>query len=184
MQADNPHWPRPLLGAIVAMNRDNVIGVHGGIPWHYRTDMQRFKRQTVNTVVIMGRLTWASIGGKPLAQRRNIVISRSRIAGAECYPRVDQALKKYHAHNIWIIGGGQLYRACFADLNFLDVTRVPDRVEAANAVTFPQIQPDVWQPCRQCVIDAENHLINLQYIRRTWPGDADTGGPPAGGFPD
>ncbi|MFH1417459.1 MAG: dihydrofolate reductase [Planctomycetota bacterium] len=61
---------------IVAMTRDRVIGRDGAIPWRDPEDMRHFKRTTTGHAVVMGRKTFESIG-KPLPDRRNIVITRN-----------------------------------------------------------------------------------------------------------
>ncbi|MEM7196294.1 MAG: dihydrofolate reductase, partial [Pseudomonadota bacterium] len=91
-QSDRCNWPKPLVGALVAMNADRIIGLDGTIPWHHSEDLKRFKRLTTGTVIIMGRLTWESIGSKPLPERKNIVISRSQVDSVECYTSVESAL--------------------------------------------------------------------------------------------
>jgi dihydrofolate reductase len=62
---------------IVAMTADRVIGRAGRLPWHEPEDVKHFKRTTVGHAVIMGRKTFESIG-KPLPDRRNIVVTRDR----------------------------------------------------------------------------------------------------------
>ncbi len=165
--ADRQHWPKPLIGAFVAINPPRIIGVDGQIPWHYGDDLKRFKVNTSGTVIVMGRLTWESIGSKPLPNRTNIVISRNHVNGAECYTSVDEALDQYAPEDVWVIGGGQIYRAAFDRLNFLDVTYIPDTVEAENVVTFPEIDPDLWQQCSQHSFGEHHVLQNRQYLRRT-----------------
>ena len=55
---------------IVAVSDNNVIGKNGTMPWHLKTDLQRFKELTTNHCVIMGRKCYESIG-KPLPNRTN-----------------------------------------------------------------------------------------------------------------
>ena len=50
-----------MVGIIVAVSPEGIIGVDGGIPWHYSADMKRFKRITMGSTVIMGRHTWESL---------------------------------------------------------------------------------------------------------------------------
>jgi dihydrofolate reductase len=69
------------IAIIVAMTRNRVIGKEGRIPWRDPEDLQHFKRLTTGHAVIMGRKTFESIG-RPLANRRNIIISRSDDAAA------------------------------------------------------------------------------------------------------
>ena len=89
--ANSRDMPTPLRGAIVAMTRDNVIGLDGGLPWHYSENLKRFKRRTMGYAVVLGRVTWESIGRKALPGRRNIVISRSAVPGVECYHGIEIA---------------------------------------------------------------------------------------------
>ena len=121
--------PRPLRGAIVAMTRDRVIGANGRLPWHYREDMLRFKRRTMGSAVLMGRVTWDSLNRKPLPGRRNIVLSRAGLDGVENYNSIEAAIAACDGADFWVIGGEQIYRAALPHLNLLDVTTVPDVVE-------------------------------------------------------
>jgi dihydrofolate reductase len=67
----------PAVAYVVARSvPDGIIGRENVIPWHLRTDLQRFKAITLGHPVIMGRKTFLSIG-RPLAGRPNIVLSRS-----------------------------------------------------------------------------------------------------------
>ncbi len=148
------------------MNKDLVIGIDGKLPWHYSADLKRFKRSTMGTIIVMGRLTWESIGSKPLPGRRNIVVSRKEVKGVECYKTIDDVMKACAEDDIWFIGGGQIYRAAFHLLNLLDVTWVPDKVNLENAVTFPDISESEWQIAQQRPIEEEPNLINTIYTRR------------------
>ena len=63
---------------IAAVDRNLAIGKDGKIPWHIKEDLQYFKKNTLNTSMIMGRSTFESIG-KPLPDRKNIVMTKSPI---------------------------------------------------------------------------------------------------------
>ena len=74
------------MTAIIAAYTKNarVIGKNGKIPCNIPDDLKRFKRLTTGNAVIMGRKTFESIG-KPLADRLNIVISRTKtFTGENC----------------------------------------------------------------------------------------------------
>ena len=64
---------------VVAVARDGAIGRDGGLPWRASEDMAHFKRVTMGHTLVMGRLTWESIG-RPLPGRRIVVVSRSALA--------------------------------------------------------------------------------------------------------
>lgn len=59
---------------IAAVNKSNVMGVDGKMPWNCKNEMKFFKRQTTDRIVVMGRKTFESIG-KPLKNRINIIFS-------------------------------------------------------------------------------------------------------------
>jgi len=65
-----------MFSAIVAMDKNGVIGNKGDIPWHIPEDMMWFQRNTFNKIVIMGKNTFHSIG-KQLPNRTNIVVTTS-----------------------------------------------------------------------------------------------------------
>ena len=74
---------------LVAAIGDNlVIGHEGQLPWHLKSDLQHFRKVTLNRPVIMGRKTHESIG-KLLGGRTNIVLTRDlRLLRAPCWRRV------------------------------------------------------------------------------------------------
>ena len=142
------------------MTRDRVIGVENRKPWRDSEDFKRFKRVTLGRILIMGSNTWESLGRKALPGRRNIVISRSPVSDAEHYTSVEQALDacKESTRDIWIIGGGQIYAAAMPYCNLLDITTVPDRVDAPGAIRFPQIDPQTWQAGEGTPLPADPRL--------------------------
>ncbi|MGH8505573.1 MAG: dihydrofolate reductase, partial [Stenotrophobium sp.] len=74
-----------MLSFIVAVGEHNEIGKNGKMPWHLSADLKHFKALTLGKPVIMGRRTFEAIG-KPLPQRRNIVVTRNaafQAAGCE-----------------------------------------------------------------------------------------------------
>ena len=102
------------LALIVAVARNRVIGKEGKMPWHISEDLKRFKRLTTGHAVLMGRKTFESIG-RPLPNRRNVVISATPQAGVETYRTIPEALKALKdQEKVFVIGGGQLY-ACLLD---------------------------------------------------------------------
>lgn len=155
----------PLRGAIVAMTRDNVIGINGRIPWHYSTDLKRFRRRTIGKNVVMGRLTWESIGRRPLPGRRNIVVGKHPADGVEWYPDIRQVLALCARQDTWIIGGGQVYRAALDWVTLLDVTYVPDRIPTDQAVLFPAIDPALWRRGSATRCD-QSGLESVIFLRR------------------
>ena len=113
-----------MISLIVAKAANGAIGKGNRMPWHISGDLKYFKRVTTGHPVIMGyNNTWLSLGGRPLPGRRNIVVSRSHTAapdcGAEFLPSLEAAVAAAGgapdvsdaSKEVFVIGGGQLYRA-------------------------------------------------------------------------
>ena len=66
----------PDVTLIAALSRNGVIGADGKLPWRSPEDLRLFKRYTMGKVVAMGRVTWDSLGRKPLPGRINAVLSK------------------------------------------------------------------------------------------------------------
>ena len=100
------------ISLVVAKSKNNVIGKDNKLPWHLPADLQHFKNITINKSIIMGRKTFESIG-KPLPNRRNIIISRNRhfiASGCEIFSSIDNALNAAKKESeIMIIGGENIF---------------------------------------------------------------------------
>ena len=99
------------LTLIVATERHLGIGVRNTLPWRLPEDLAFFKRTTSGHAIIMGRKTFDSIG-RPLPNRRNIVVTRNL---AWSHPCVESALSLADAVRLagdgetFVIGGSQIY---------------------------------------------------------------------------
>ncbi len=156
------------VGIIVAVSPEGIIGVDGGIPWHYSTDMKRFKRITTGSTVIMGRHTWESLPVKPLKDRRNIVITSREVEGVDCYGDVASALASTTG-DVWFIGGARIYEEAMGHADLIDLTYVPDRIDtegAEGAVRFPDIDETVWEPGPRERAPDDDRLERQVYRRR------------------
>ena len=125
------------INLIWAQDLNGGIGKKGQLPWHVSEDLQNFKKITVDSVIIMGRKTWESLPIKPLPNRRNIVLSGSRISNVEVYHSIDDclaSLKKELVPRIFIIGGATIYKSFFIYANYLHITFV--NLESDSIDTF------------------------------------------------
>jgi len=97
------------LSIIVATDLNGLIGKENTLPWHLPADLKYFKETTTGKTVIMGRKTFESIG-KPLPNRKNIVISKSgfNYEGVDIFNSLEEAIEKNP--NSFLIGGSQLYK--------------------------------------------------------------------------
>ena len=135
-----------MISIIVAVSDNLAIGRAGDMPWHISADLKYFKRVTENHTVIMGRRTWESIGCRPLKNRRNIVVSSTLAVGDgfEVATSLSQAIKMTAADGeVFIMGGGQLYRKAICQADRLYVTHVHTRVEDADTF-FPRFTRRNW----------------------------------------
>lgn len=133
------------ISLIVAAAENNAIGKDNALLWHLSADLKRFKALTSGHPVIMGRKTFESIG-KPLPNRRNIVISRSLSAldGCEVVASVEEALALVNdGEEAFIIGGGSVYRALWQKAARLYLTAVKTRLEGDTFI--PEIRPEEWK---------------------------------------
>lgn len=117
------------LAIIAAIGRNRVIGKNGKLPWHISEDLKRFKRLTSGHTVMMGRKTWESLG-KPLSNRRNVVLTSKTIPGVESYATLEAALEALkNQTKVFVIGGAQAYAESLQRADELFLTFVDKDVE-------------------------------------------------------
>jgi Dihydrofolate reductase len=153
---------------IIAIAKNFAIGRKGKLPWHYSSDLKFFKRTTSGNAVVMGFNTWESIG-KPLPNRLNIVLSRTR--SIENQPEVllmrDKrevaALAKYLKGDLYVIGGAQTYREFSGEIEKWYVTEIPEIVEDADAF-MPENFLDGYETTDK--IELEENLTVKIYERK------------------
>ena len=83
------------LSIVVAMDDNRLIGNNNQLPWHLPADLAYFKKLTTGKSILMGRKTYDSIG-RPLPNRRNIVVTRNTkisIPGCEVVSSIANALE-------------------------------------------------------------------------------------------
>lgn len=101
------------VSMIMAMDKAKLIGKHGGMPWKISSDLKYFKRVTMGKPLIMGRVTFDSLG-RPLPGRPNIVLTRDETWTADGVEAVHtlevafSAARKHHGDEMMVIGGASL----------------------------------------------------------------------------
>ncbi len=132
-----------ILAAIAEKNR--VIGKDGKLPWYISEDLKRFKRLTTGYAVLMGRKTFESIVerlGKPLPERRNIVLSSKSFAhypGVETYPSIESALAAIKSEEkVFVIGGERVFKETLEMADTLELTIVEGEYE--GDAFFPEYE--------------------------------------------
>jgi len=136
---------KPRLSLIVAMAKNRVIGADGKIPWHLPNELQLFKRVTMGHHIVMGRKTFESIG-RLLPGRTTVIVTRQEhyaVPGAVVAHSLEGALARCAGDSeIFVIGGGELYRAAIpiADRIYLTVVDA----EPAGDTRMPEFDPAQW----------------------------------------
>ncbi len=137
-----------IISFVAAAAENNVIGKNNQLPWHLPNDLKFFKNTTWAMPVIMGRKTYESFG-KPLRGRTNIVITSRpswQAEGVIAVNNMDAALAAAadtDAKEVFIIGGGEIFRQSYPLADKIYLTRVHTSVD--GDVFFPEIPESEWQ---------------------------------------
>ncbi len=117
--------------AVAAMASNRVIGARGQIPWHLPEDMRWFKELTTGGTLLMGRVTYDSIG-RPLPGRETIVMSRREgllIPGVQVIRDLSGLATAQVRGEIFVVGGSEIYQAALPYCGDLYLTEVLRAVE-------------------------------------------------------
>lgn len=154
---------------VVNVTENWGIGMENQLLVTISADLKRFRQLTTGKTVILGRSTLATFpGGKPLKNRRNLVLSRSRdlaIDGAEVYhdlPTLLRAVRELEPDSVSVIGGASVYEALldYCDTAFVTKTFLQPEADRffPNLDELPQ-----WEPVHCSEIFTENG-VSYQYI--------------------
>jgi dihydrofolate reductase len=159
------------ISLVAAAGNNNVIGTHNTLPWKMPADMKFFMNLTMGHPVIMGRKTYESFG-KPLKNRRNIIITRdTKLTLPECevVHSLEDALQlvKDEKEEIFIIGGAEIYRQSMGLADKIYLTRIYHDFE--GDAYFPPIHDTEWKEVSNRVqtVDEKNPypFAFLEYIK-------------------
>ena len=162
------------ISIIVAASTNNVIGKENGLPWRLPTDMKFFKDKTQGHTVIMGRKSWDSILAKyrPLPNRINVVMSRDESLKLDCdlvssnlQNVIDYFTEQSSDDELFIIGGGELYKQVFPIATKLYLTRVLAEVEGDTYLEG--FNPEEWTLKSTSVVLIENgfEFVFEEYVK-------------------
>lgn len=131
---------------IAAVAENNALGKDNDLLWHLPKDFKRFKEITSGHYIIMGRKTFESFP-KPLPNRTHVVISRQKNyqpGGCIVVDSLENAIAACPENeNLFIIGGGEIYKQSIAIVDQLDITQVHAAFDAE--VFFPEIDMNIWK---------------------------------------
>lgn len=152
---------------IAAVDNEWNIGNKGNLLFSLPDDMNFFRTTTSGKIVVMGRKTLESFpGSKPLKNRINIVLSRSKhdVDGAEFVTGVDELLdrlKEYDSGDVYVIGGAQIYSLLLPYCDTALITHV-DAVAIEADSKFPELKDNEWTVAEQSDIH-ENNGIKFRF---------------------
>jgi dihydrofolate reductase len=143
-----------MIKMIAAVSINGIIGIDNNIPWmgRYADDMKFFRTMTKDSIVVMGRKTFESMGSKPLPKRINRIVSATMSTSiplsngiCEWYQTLQEAIDfpNPDGKDIWLIGGAGIYEE---GLNYIDeayITLIPEKVDVAgkSCARFPYMHP-------------------------------------------
>jgi dihydrofolate reductase len=134
------------ISIIVARSTQGVIGRDNELPWRLPADLKHFKSTTLGHPIIMGRNTWESLG-RPLPDRRNIVISRTpgfSAEDAETFSSLEDALSACETSDqVFIIGGAQVYEQAIEFADEMIITEV--QIDVVGDAHFPEFEEEDWR---------------------------------------
>lgn len=150
-----------MISIICAIGKNRGIGKNNKLLWHIPEDLRHFKKITTGSVIIMGGKTFESIG-KALPNRTNIVVTRDKELKAEgCLLKysledVIKEAKEYKDKEIFIIGGGEIYKQSIAHADKLYLTIVDEEAEADTF--FPD-----YSEFKNVISEEKHELGDLKY---------------------
>jgi dihydrofolate reductase len=133
------------ISIVVAIAENNAIGMHNQLLWHLPADLKHFKQITSHHSIIIGRKTFDSVG-KPLPNRRNIIVTRQDITieGCEVVKSIDEAIALCKGENeVFIVGGAEIYKQAMDKTDKIYLTIVHKTFDAD--AYFPEIDHQKWK---------------------------------------
>ena len=157
-----------MIYAIVHADREWGIGRDNDMMFSLPKDMKFFRETTTGNVVVMGGNTLRSFPGqKPLKNRTNIVISRGQVRDdcviVRSFEELFTAMKRHENDDIFVIGGGEIYRTLLPYCEVVLVTKV-DAVGGAT-VFFPNLDEDENFVCEDEGEPIEDNGYTIRFTR-------------------
>lgn len=152
-----------MIKIIVATSKNRVIGKDNKLLWKQSEDLKRFKNLTQNSTVIMGRKTYESIG-KPLPNRRNIIVTRSidlDLEGCEVVNSISEALLLCN-NDCFVIGGGEIYNQSLQVAEKVYLTLV--NCEIDGDTSFPELDKTWTKVSRSDFKSDEKNEYDYSFI--------------------
>lgn len=136
-----------MISLIAGIGKNYELGTKNALLWDMPNDMKHFRDTTRGHTVIMGQKTYESMG-KPLPNRRNIVVTRNKdfqAEGVEISYSLEDTIESFKnsPEEVFVIGGGEIYKQSIDKADRLYITHMNATFPEADAF-FPEIIPIVW----------------------------------------
>lgn len=154
-----------MISIIVATDKNGAIGKDNALLWHLPNDLKRFKAITSGHPVIMGRKTYESIG-KPLPNRQNVIISNNKnykADGCEVVHSLKEAIELCKGSDIYIIGGGTIYKEAMHIADKLYLTLVDIELDADTYLENFNLDQWMLEHSEEHLAD-KKHQYNYQFL--------------------
>ena len=150
------------MDLIVAVDEKWGIGKDGDLLQRISADMKYFRQMTTGNVLVMGRKTLESFPNKkPLPNRVNIVLTTNKDYEAEdvvfCHDiaALPEVLKPYEDKQIFVVGGGTIYKQLLPQCETAYVTKIYNTYPADTV--FPDLDEDpAWELAEKGEVQEEN----------------------------
>ncbi len=154
------------ISLVAAMAQNGVIGKGLEIPWKIKGEQVRFKELTLGKVMVMGRLTYESIG-RPLPNRINVILTRDsdfKAEGCVVLHSLEAILARYkNEAEIVIAGGGQLYADTIKMADRIHLTIIEKDFE--GDIFFPKFNKNEFIQTYKQTVNGEISYTYYSYDR-------------------
>ncbi len=150
---------------IAAHDPNLVIGKDGALPWHYSEDLKFFKRTTLGSPIIMGRVVFEELNEKPLPGRENVVLSRSKTYDhVKTFTSIEEAINHFSDQDkVFIIGGAEIYRQTIDRVDELIITEI--KKEYDGDTFFVDYRKDVGNTWKEVWRESNEEMNFVKYKR-------------------
>lgn len=154
-----------MVSMIAAISKNRGIGKNNDLIFRIPDDLKRFKSITTGHPIIMGRKTFEPMSKNPLKNRTNIVVTsnpnfKSDFENVVIVGSIDEALKaasdKPGSDEIFVIGGGQIYKEAIGRADRLYLTVVDKEVDAD--AYFPD-----YSDFKKIILDEDREWNGLKF---------------------
>ncbi|MDD7305282.1 MAG: dihydrofolate reductase [Peptoniphilaceae bacterium] len=153
---------------ILAVDDNFAIGKNNKLLFHIKKDLKHFKNTTLNSILIMGRKTYESMGGA-LSFRDNLILTRNKAYKADdakVFTSKDEILAYVNNKpdkDAFVIGGGEIVKVFLDYCDEVILTKVMEKVDHADTFLHNfDLDPD-FEIVEQSSLQEENG-VKFKYV--------------------